>query len=177
LPVELLNFTASVVDNNKVQLNWQTASEVNNNFFTVERSVDAQQWQAINTIKGKGNAQTTTLYEAYDDHPYKSISYYRLKQTDKDGKFTYSSIRKIHIALQQTALRLYPNPVQNSLTIEGNVAALSGLRIYNVSGADFTGMLHKKAVNNNKMILDMGKAPQGVYYLKTKSTVYKIVKQ
>jgi hypothetical protein len=93
LPVQLLSFDAVANYNNQtVDLRWITASEINNAFFTVERSANAQQFQPILTRPGAGNSNTVITYTDVDMNPLMGVSYYRLKQTDFDGTSTYSDI-------------------------------------------------------------------------------------
>ena len=110
LPIELLNFTASCKNQN-ILVTWSTASETNNNYFTLERSVDAQEWEAIATINGMGNSNTLVNYNYTDTNSYNDIVYYRLKQTDFDGAYTYSDI--ITASCQNKSIEIvniYPNP-------------------------------------------------------------------
>jgi hypothetical protein len=91
LPIELLSFNA-VCEGNIVSLNWTTATETNNDYFTVERSKDAQTWETVTMIPGAGNSNTTLYYNSTDNQPYPDYTYYRLKQTDYNGAFTYSNV-------------------------------------------------------------------------------------
>ncbi len=105
LPVELIKFEASVVDNN-VMLFWQTASEINNNFFVVEKSVDAKNFFEIEKVEGSGNSNNLLDYNSIDQSYDGSITFYRLKQVDFNGKSTYSSI-------------ISTNPNYSSLNLHG----------------------------------------------------------
>ena len=89
LPIELLSFEA-ICNNNSVNLLWSTASEKNNDYFTIERSSDGITFQTVLTVKGAGNSNQVINYSAIDEKPIDGIAYYRLKQTDYDGKFEYS---------------------------------------------------------------------------------------
>lgn len=103
LPIELLYFNA-VPKNRVVSLIWKTASELNNDFFTVQRSQDGFTWEDVLQIDGAG---TTTLHNNYsemDMHPYSGVSYYRLKQTDFDGQFSYSNIVSVVIDTEDKQL-------------------------------------------------------------------------
>lgn len=97
LPVELSEFKAKKVDQS-VELIWSTASEKDNSYFTVERSVDALSWESIYTIAGHGSSNTPYNYSIFDSSPKNGISYYRLKQIDKDDRFSYSKILSINTA-------------------------------------------------------------------------------
>jgi len=87
LPVELLYFNGKNLGD-KTQLSWSTATETNNDFFTLDKSPDAQNYQSFARIDGAGTSSSEHVYEAYDYVPFKGASYYRLKQTDFDGKTT-----------------------------------------------------------------------------------------
>lgn len=92
LPVELLSFNAQMQNNNTVLATWATASEVNNALFTVEKSQDGIDFETVGTVAGAGTSSQTHNYSMPDDNPYVGLSYYRLKQTDYDGSYSYSSI-------------------------------------------------------------------------------------
>jgi Beta-propeller repeat len=94
LPVKLIAFNA-LLDNKKVNCTWETASEINNNYFTIERSTDGNNFESIGRVKGKGNTNTNTRYRFTDNNPFAGISYYRLKQTDFDNTYSYSSIQRV----------------------------------------------------------------------------------
>jgi len=89
LPVELTSFDANV-SGAVVVLNWETASEINNDYFQIERSVNGSAWENIGFVEGEGTTTSTTRYEFVDENPLTGISYYRLKQVDFDDKFEYS---------------------------------------------------------------------------------------
>lgn len=91
LPIELLSFSAEC-SNQKIIISWITASEINNHFFTIERSAEGVNFQNIGTIAGAGNSNQNPYYTFEDSEPLEGISYYRLKQTDFDGKFEYSKV-------------------------------------------------------------------------------------
>jgi len=92
LPIELISFEAKMNTNKQVDIFWATASELNNDFFTIERSSDGVNWEIVTTATGAGNSIYRIDYAAYDSRPLSGISYYRLKQTDFDGAFEYSNI-------------------------------------------------------------------------------------
>jgi hypothetical protein len=120
LPIELLGFTA-YLNEAKVDVNWSTASEVNNNYFTIERSKDGQLWAEIAVVVGAGNSNQQIDYMDVDYSPLKGVSYYRLKQTDYDGAFTYShvSVVKNGETLPGSDITPFPNPGDgNSFNLE-----------------------------------------------------------
>ncbi|MFN5317838.1 MAG: hypothetical protein ACK5CY_03245, partial [Bacteroidia bacterium] len=91
LPIELLSFTAEPTVN-VVNLEWITASEINNSYFTVERSTDGVHFEKVVEQAGAGNSNGMRRYDAVDNNPYVGVSYYRLKQTDFNGDFSYSDM-------------------------------------------------------------------------------------
>ncbi|MBX2945326.1 MAG: T9SS type A sorting domain-containing protein [Cyclobacteriaceae bacterium] len=110
LPVELESFTAQLKQG-VVLLDWVTASELNNNFFTIERSKDGQLYSELARVEGSGTTHQRTTYSAVDRTPLKGVSYYRLKQTDFDGSFKYVGIVAINnTANDAAALSVFPNP-------------------------------------------------------------------
>jgi len=97
LPVELLFFDAQVNEKNQVNLLWATASELNNDYFTVERSTDGGNWEIVEIVAGSGTTSVRTDYQTLDERPNKGISYYRLKQIDFDGTISYSNIVSVFV--------------------------------------------------------------------------------
>jgi len=111
LPVELIYFRASV-KNEFTQLTWATATELNNDFFRVERSEEGENWKIVQNVKGQGTKNTESVYSITDPTPVNGIAYYRLVQVDFDGTTTYSNIIKVETEV--TELVVYPNPSENS---------------------------------------------------------------
>jgi hypothetical protein len=85
LPIELVSFEAKPTIYNTVDLTWVTASELNNDFFTIERSIDGLNWEIVDTLSGAGTTNQENNYKLTDKRPHFGLSYYRLKQTDFDG--------------------------------------------------------------------------------------------
>ncbi|WP_208503970.1 hypothetical protein [Roseivirga sp. E12] len=112
LPITLISFEANTYKEDQVKLDWVTASEVNNAFYTVERSTDAVNFETIATLDGAGNSSDLLYYSFVDANPVNGISFYRLKQTDFSGEFDYSEIRSVKVERQfQATFNAYPNPV------------------------------------------------------------------
>ncbi len=109
LPIELLSFEAQQ-SGNEVKLNWATATELNNDFFTVERLNDADGFDVVLTHPGKGTTNEVSRYEVFDRSPRVGKNYYRLKQTDFDGQYSYSDIVMVEFASVGELLKVYPNP-------------------------------------------------------------------
>lgn len=142
LPVELENFEATPVGDNKVRLTWTTATEINNDYFTIERSIDGNLWNEVSEVKGAGNTNSRKHYEAVDHEPFAGVSYYRLRQTDFDNTVSYSVIRRVEV--QQRSLQVFPNPAVDVLTIRLPVDEPVAVQLVNSLGqvvlrGDYTG--------------------------------------
>lgn len=110
LPIRLLSFEGENQGNINL-IKWTTVSEINNNYFTVERSEDAVNYITLDTIKGATNSNEYLSYSFIDVNPIKGIGYYRLTQTDNDGKISYpSKIIAIDYSDQRSVFNVYPNP-------------------------------------------------------------------
>lgn len=115
LPIELVTFTATP-DDNVVHLNWVTAVEINNDFFTIERSDDGINYVKVGDVDGAGNSSISHEYSLVDANPGNGEKYYRLRQTDFDGEYTYSPLVSATVNGQkpQTTITVYPNPVSQN---------------------------------------------------------------
>ncbi|SNT25265.1 hypothetical protein SAMN05421640_2964 [Ekhidna lutea] len=124
LPVELTYFKG-VAENNQVKLIWETASEINNDFFEVQRSADGNSFEAIGVVKGNGNSNEPIQYTFRDSKPYLGLSYYRLRQVDFDGAEEYLPIIQVDNNFKQKGINIstYPNPTSPENL---NVRILSG---------------------------------------------------
>jgi hypothetical protein len=178
LPIELMLFRARAVDNHKVMTEWVTASERNNDYFTVERSKNAVQFEAIGVVAGAGNSIEALFYDFEDTSPYTGISYYRLKQTDFDGNFSYSRIEQVFIAPSGT-ISVYPNPANEYLTVELPVSVYPyKLQLFDLMGREVYG-------NSTSGIqlyrLSMDHIPSGMYLLQVSDgntkTYFKVLRQ
>lgn len=118
LPVSLLDFTAQKAKD-FVALKWSTASELNSDYFAVERSINGFNWQTIGNVKAHGTTSTRQDYKFTDEAPNTGINYYRLRQVDADGKFAYSEVRTVDFT-NKWVVHMYPNPATDYLVLEIN---------------------------------------------------------
>jgi hypothetical protein len=109
LPIELISFEAAPGDR-FVLLKWNTGSELNNETFDVERSSDGVHFYTIKSIPGSGNSSVELQYQIRDNAPLTGLAYYRLKQIDYDGKYTYSQVISVSFPKAHHEMQLYPNP-------------------------------------------------------------------
>lgn len=114
LPVELLQFEAEPREQ-KVDLYWSTASETNNDYFTVERSSDGISFNAVGLVDGAGNSTALLHYSFTDNDPLQGISYYRLRQTDFNGQYSFSNIEAVSFDGVEI-IAVYPNPAEDELS-------------------------------------------------------------
>lgn len=169
LPVALYQFNASIIEGRYVKLVWMTASESNNNYFTIERSLNGIEWEKVNTIKGAGNSNSIKSYSMEDKSPHSGSSYYRLKQTDFDGQFEYSDVISIHLNNTKVQFgELYPNPsIYGFVHIDYFIEDFRKIRVhvFNMAGQLET-IQHKHLHNgNNKLSFDLSDLNPGIYTL------------
>jgi hypothetical protein len=133
LPIQLISFEATP-QSGEVNLKWSTASELNNDFFTIQRSRDAEDWEDVITVKGAGTVNVRTDYETTDGLPFHGVSYYRLKQTDYDKQYSYSQVRRVELN-NEFHLKVYPNPSNGTFTVStGFEIGLDNIRLTNMVG-------------------------------------------
>ncbi len=119
LPIELISFYAKNSEG-QVRCEWTTATETNNDYFTIERSANGIKYDSILYKDGAGNSSSTLYYTSVDDAPLKGDSYYRLKQTNFDGKFSCSD--PVHVYLKEnnaSRYKIFPNPSEGNLILIG----------------------------------------------------------
>ncbi len=174
LPVELVDFNLKKAGKNNVNIFWSTASETNNDFFTVERSLNGADFITVEKVKGAGNSSTIKHYLVTDMNQPLTTIYYRIRQTDLDGKTSYSSIKSINLSEKAVTFNLtdvFPNPFTNDIQIMINsinnrevdliISDISGKEVYHKSATLKTG--------DNKIILNLEHLNQGTYFLNLRS--------
>lgn len=160
LPIELLYFKATL-NKKEVLLDWKTTTQTNNDFFSIERSTDALTWQTIQQIKGAGTSVEPMHYTSTDHEPLKGESYYRLKQTDYDKAFSYSSI--VSVSQPDDVVMIYPNPVNDKLYIvtEGDISLVASF--LTIDGRAIDVIINKE---DSKLWMDVSSLDKGIYTLK-----------
>jgi hypothetical protein len=135
LPIELLSFSADALATS-VALDWVTASESGNSHFVVERSMDGEHFAPIGQVQGAGDSYTTLEYAFLDPQPTRGINYYRLKQVDLDGSFSYSKVEAASFGLSISVGTPFPNPATGSVNVEAEVtvAGDAALLLHDASG-------------------------------------------
>ena len=177
LPITLTSFTASK-NKTSVVLNWRTANEQNNAFFAIERSNNSNNnFKEVGKLNSKGNSDQTQQYLFEDFNPFNGGNYYRLKQVDKDGKTTYSKVVFVDFG-ELIAIKLYPNPVKDLLTLEGLTPNIkTNISIIGLQGS----VLAKTTANNSTYSWNIKQLPAGTYYVRIEAgknvTTLKFVKE
>ncbi len=162
LPIELISFK-SLIEIKSTLLNWITASETNNSHFNIERSADARNFESIGEIKGAGNSSKEISYAFTDERPLPGINYYRIKQTDFDGQYSYSEIRSVrHKGISNVSI--------TPRTTDGRVDIITELENYSIAIYNASGQEVKKMTG---MSLDQSISLEtlhaGVYFVKINS--------
>jgi hypothetical protein len=168
LPVEFLGLSATPTPQG-VELNWATASESNNNYFTVERLAEGS-WQTVGEVAGAGTSTAQTNYQYTDAQPVYTLgkTAYRIRQTDYDGTYSFSNTVEIFQPATEELIRVYPNPAQHTLYVQAPAGAR--VTLHDVNGREVLN-----STPENGQVSLQGVEP-GVYTcrVQTVSNVYTI---
>ncbi|MEQ9307571.1 MAG: T9SS type A sorting domain-containing protein, partial [Marinoscillum sp.] len=172
LPIDLLDFSATIV-NESVQLKWKTATETNNDYFTIERSKDGQLFSEIEQIKGAGDSEEILEYSYFDNEPLSGVSYYRLRQTDFDGQYEVFDMVIVSFEpdQKQIQIQIYPNPTTDLVHINTDTR----VSLFNSNGSDISREIETH-VATGKTTLNLQRLPKGFYLLKVNGGTHRIIK-
>jgi hypothetical protein len=171
LPVELLNFNATYIDeNNSVLVKWMTASEMNCASFAVERSLNGIDFTAIQVVPGAGNSSMQKNYSVVDYWPLSGTSYYRLKQTDYNGSYKHSNISVIEIEPAEFELLSF-NSNEESGMLEVNLncsnKCMITFELFDMAGNKVYASQQNVPGNNSRVLIPASSLSRGIYVLKT----------
>ncbi len=178
LPIELLDISAKT-QRDAIRVDWSTASETNNDYFTIERSFDGRDFQAIGTVPGKGTTTDLSVYTFLDKNPERGINYYRVKQTDFDSQYSYS--RVVNAKFEgENYFQIFPTIVEDYLTIhrstENNLE--STIIIHDITGRSFKTSVIENDEFEKELLLE--NFIPGVYFISIYNNesveTYKIIK-
>lgn len=162
LGVELIRFTAHKYQD-EVAIHWETISEINNDFFVVEKSLDGIHFRSLDTLIGAGTYVGSTLYDSKDSKPADGINYYRLYQMDFDGSYSYSQIVAVDFTREEFVL--FPNPSSDKVHIlnpfEGAIYHMFDPMGKRISTGSFY---------NAKHTIDVSNLSSGIYLISIRST-------
>jgi hypothetical protein len=170
LPVQWLGFTAQKGGEKSIILDWSTGSEINNDHFEVERSIDGIAYQTIGSVPAGKASTTVQRYTFTDETPYAGINYYRLKQVDRDGQFTRSKVIAISINGSNVLWQVYPNPAHNSTALHINTN-LGGVQLLltDASGKKLYQQALPSATTGQQITIPVQHLAKGVYLLQVTS--------
>ncbi len=161
LPVTLVKFTAQQSGNTSL-VQWQVANEINNAYFSVERSTDGTNFKAIGQVAGRGTVSSQQSYQFTDDNPAKGLNYYRLKQVDIDGNFTYSNIVPVNFENTNGVFKIFPNPAADIVRLTLPVSATTSfINVFDLSGKKV--LAKQIGSNTSDESLDVRTLSAGVY--------------
>lgn len=163
LPVTYTMFNATLKDKT-VHLDWHTSTEINSDYFSIERSLDSREFREIGKVKAAFNSSGLKDYRFIDSTPMTGRNYYRIKQVDFDGKFSFSEIKSISISSMSLVYSIVPNPAKNFITLSFDKPQ----RQYNIIITDMQGKI-VHVINNPSAIymtqhkIDLSNIPNGIY--------------
>ncbi len=186
LPVELVGFNV-MLKGESVEISWSTATEINNDYFTIEKSADAVNYEYVDEVTGAGNSNSLKTYNYIDDSFSDGVTYYRLKQTDFDGEFIYfppKSINQEELNDDFNIISVGPNPFSHkfSINIQSEKGGVAELTLSDLNGNN----IHTSQIGINEgrttyTYMQGGKLASGTYIINLlkegKKLSYKIVKQ
>ena len=184
LPVELLDFTATCLDDESVQINWSTASENNSSHFEVRKSLDGYTWNTLETVSAAGNSTELLEYSVLDRSLTKGNAYYRLNQIDIDGKSELFDVVNTNCdeKINANLLTVYPNPSSTNFFVDFNSENIEGkgeLTIVDARGIIVYSKNVLVETGSNFYMIDEIKVQPGIYYVKLTGENFstKVVKQ
>lgn len=180
LPVELQDFR-TVCKDGKAEISWVTATETNNDYFTVERSEDGKTFEEVGRVPGAGTSAAFRSYSLTDPKTFSASVYYRLKQTDYDGKYKYFQLSTFDNCRLISGLdvNLYPNPSQDEINYQfelKNDARLS-VEVVDVLGKIVYAKQLDAEKGNHLLKFDLDYLPTGIYLFKMNDGVNQIAKK
>lgn len=168
LPVELTDFQVTANSNDKVNINWASATEINHKMYEIERSQNGKDFESIKQTAAKGDVNKAAQYSFIDETPYSGVSYYRLRMIGKNGSDDLSKTLSVTFKSSKVRLKFYPNPVQDNVRI---YIASPSSDDFNLDVFDVTGkLIWSKKVSteseSSEWFVDTHNWSKGVYFVK-----------
>lgn len=166
-PVEWTHFSARGMNGQEVELSWGTAMEINNDYFQLEKSVDAQVFKSIAKIKGRGNSYEEQSYTYLDKDYVGEKVFYRIKQVDKNGEFEYSKVEEVRLdnsVLSDLTFEVSPNPASDfvSFSLQGKASGEYKLRVVDAFGKEVLKDIFN--LDQGEFRMAVGHLSEGMYY-------------
>ena len=165
LPIGLGNFYTTP-QSDGILIQWETVSELNNDFFDIEHSTDARNWVSLGTLSGAGTTTQKQYYQYLDDAPALGINYYRLKQTDFDGTFSHSGLLAVNFSWSG-GLTVFPNPATDQIKITREAPFDSNdVQVFETSGKVISKKLNWKVNSATEIEVDTSLLTPGCYFVR-----------
>lgn len=169
VPIELNYFEGKMINQN-TYLDWQTSTEIDNDYFEIQRSNNGRKYMTIGKVKGKGASNSITDYSFIDRSPELGQNFYRLKQVDFDGSYEFSNVLSFKIERDQDYINVFPNPASgNSLNVKMklNSQGLINTQLLNVNGeVVYENVINESYGENVEFEIPITNLSPGIYYLK-----------
>ncbi len=169
LAVSVINYNA-LLKNKNVFVNWTTTQEINNDYFTIERSANGRDYEMVIIMPGKGNSASATNYEFIDRDPLPGVSYYRLSATDKDGDTKIAGIKTVNnSSVKDFSISIQPNPAVNNevnTVLQSAKKQLVKIKVYNTGGAEVYSKQWQVQPGSNPLRFNL---PAGIYIINTEA--------
>lgn len=164
LPVTLISFHARFEETH-VSLKWETLTEINNDYFLVQRSKDLETWETLEKVQGSGDSRTLRKYHFSDYAPLPGVSYYRLFQVDYDGKFEIFGPLAV-TSLEVKSIKIFPNPASNELFISlPHTDGVALIELFDALG-NLQMKLKSQSDDNNLLQMDVSNLGSGIYTIR-----------
>lgn len=155
LPIELLNFSVQIIEENIIKIEWETQTEINNDYFDIEKSYDMLSWEIVDRIQSIGNSNELLKYALWDISLNTGKVYYRLKQVDIDGNYRYYKASYLDIKESKNIV-FYPNPAKDKIIFNKSIEKVL---LYNTNGYLISSI-------DNQSFIDVENLPEGLYMIK-----------
>lgn len=162
LPVELIAFNTECLNGNVI-IRWSTATQNNNDYFTLEKSSNGIDFRVFDSIDGDGNSLIQNNYSLKDDEPFEQLTYYRLKQTDFSGNYTYSQVIALECSLANFDVTIHPNPFNSQTVISFDKEQINtSIKITNSFGQEIKSIF---IANSKQIAIEKGNIGPGIYFV------------
>ncbi len=166
LPIELTQFSAKPIQNKHIQLNWQTATELNNDYIAIQRSTNGQHFREIGRVGGQGTTEQTHDYQFLDRHPLPGLNYYRLRQVDFNGASTIHRVISVEFNPPNPMdIQIAPNPVEDVLeiSVQQELAEAAQFAIFDMNGKVALSTIWPAS---RRQTIALNNLPTGIYFLR-----------
>lgn len=168
LPVELISFSAVIIENANISIDWQTGSEINNDYFEILHSNDGVNFKVVGEVQGAGNTNKMQNYSFVHNQPKDGINYYQLRQVDFGGESEYSEVRVVELEHQDANLKIFPNPATDYIHMHfSQDRKVSSLLVFDNLGRL---VLKQGLIEGSRFSsLDISELKSGIYWIKLDS--------